>query len=255
VAVGELAAPTGRRRARQESAAPPEAARAGAARRLERVEAAEREAAAALQARRADLDRLAVRVVPSPGPFAAVLDRGSPGVTFPVAGPWEFHDDWGDPRSGGRRHRGTDIWSPLGSPVVAVEDGVARTANEDLGGTVVYLNGRSGTLYYYAHLSAVAARVLGAGAGTPVAAGEVLGRVGNSGNAAGGPTHLHFQVGEGADWVNPYPLLAALSNGVMDARARQAVLPTASTAPPAPPQAAATATAPGAASPGAGDGA
>jgi len=135
------------------------------------------------------------------------------GFAFPVAGPVDFIDSWGFPRMTGTKyshwHQGTDIFAAQGTPLVATEDGtLAKIGSGVLGGNKLWVVGESGTEYYYAHLSAFAA---GAVNGKAVKAGEVVGYVGNTGNALGTPFHLHFEIhpnGEGA--VNPYPLLKAV---------------------------------------------
>jgi murein DD-endopeptidase MepM/ murein hydrolase activator NlpD len=128
--------------------------------------------------------------------------RGS-GWICPVAGPRAFSDDYGDARGGGRRHQGNDILAPRGTPVVAnVAGDVSRHPNR-LGGLSYYLHGDDGNTYYGAHLSAY-------GADGHVSAGTVIGYVGNSGDASGGPTHLHFEYHPGGGGaVNPYTLLRA----------------------------------------------
>lgn len=113
-----------------------------------------------------------------------------------------------------REHLGIDIMAPLGTPVVAVEDGVAWPATEPKGGKVVYLEapGRGvltrATRYFYGHLSAWPPLLQFAQ--VPVMAGDVLGFVGNTGNAANGPAHLHFQIREGSLVVDPYEPLQAV---------------------------------------------
>ncbi|MCE5191126.1 MAG: peptidoglycan DD-metalloendopeptidase family protein [Actinomycetia bacterium] len=121
---------------------------------------------------------------------------------LPVAGPNSYIDSWGFARSGGRQHKGTDIMAKRGTPVVAVKDGVVRVSTNSLGGLCVYLTADDGTEYYYAHLDTV---VRSSGR---VDAGQKIATVGNSGNAAGGPTHVHFEVHPGGGSpVDPYPIL------------------------------------------------
>jgi len=109
------------------------------------------------------------------------------------------------------QHRGTDILAPAGSPILAVEQGVAWSDIDPKGGKVVYLIGESGAHYYYAHLQEWALKLISATREQPwpVEAGDVIGKVGTTGNAAGRPPHIHFQmkfVGlVGQTQVNPYP--------------------------------------------------
>lgn len=128
---------------------------------------------------------------------------------FPVAELRKpFRNDWDEPRSGGRRHRGTDLLAQTGVALMAIEDGVyEQTTVGSLGGLSVYLVGDSGARYYYAHLDEAVAME----EGQRVYAGQVIGTVGDSGNATGSP-HLHLQYAPsgGSAWENPYPLLAAL---------------------------------------------
>jgi murein DD-endopeptidase MepM/ murein hydrolase activator NlpD len=113
-----------------------------------------------------------------------------------------YSDTWGAPRSGGRTHKGTDVFAPMGSPSYAVTDGVVtRMSWSGNGGKQVYLRGNDGNEYFYAHMSSYVAR-----AGQRVAAGDLIATVGDTGNASGGASHVHFEVhpGGGAP-VNPYP--------------------------------------------------
>jgi peptidoglycan LD-endopeptidase LytH len=113
---------------------------------------------------------------------------------------------FGDPRDGGaRRHEGVDIFAPRGTPVVAVASGtVTRVSSDNIGGLVVWLADASSDLsYYYAHLDEQHVRE-----GQWVAAGDVLGTVGNTGNARGTPPHLHFGVYRpGRSAIDPASLL------------------------------------------------
>jgi murein DD-endopeptidase MepM/ murein hydrolase activator NlpD len=107
-------------------------------------------------------------------------------------------------------HLGVDIMAPLHSRLVAVESGVAWSSTEPKGGLVVYLLGGSGTRYYYAHLEQLGGPWLitaTAANPTPVKAGEDIGTIGTSGNAAGRPPHVHFQIRRGSDVVDPFPEL------------------------------------------------
>jgi len=127
----------------------------------------------------------------------------TPGFVCPVKGSVAFSNDWGNPRSDGRTHKGTDLFAKRGTPLVAVAEGRIRLSTEELGGTSVYLTANYGVVFYYAHLDRYAPRVR---SGQRVEIGDVIAYVGDSGNALGGTPHLHFQVhpGGGAP-VNPYP--------------------------------------------------
>ena len=118
-----------------------------------------------------------------------------------------FINDWGFPRSGGRRHRGNDIFAPMRQPVKAVVSGSIRLTGGGLGGTGLWLSADNGVDYYYAHLAGYAS---GVSSGGRVARGQVIAYNGNSGNARGGAPHLHFQLhprGRTSAPVNPYPTL------------------------------------------------
>jgi tape measure domain-containing protein len=139
------------------------------------------------------------------------------GLVFPIAGysTKGQANSWGNPRSGGRSHKGSDLFAPLGTPVVAAKEGVVTKTNpreSGLGGiTVTVENG--GWNYYYAHLTRIAN---GIAAGVAVKAGQVLGSVGQTGNARGTSPHLHFSVypvaGGYNAGVNPWDLLTGSSS-------------------------------------------
>ncbi len=137
-----------------------------------------------------------------------------PGWVFPVQGPNDFVDSFGAPRYAGEYHlhAGCDIMCAGGTPLVAVVDGVVASANRvdsGLGGLTVWLRGDDGNSYYYAHLSSIRE---GIDEGARVVAGQVLGAAGNTGDAGGGPMHLHFEIYVGGGpAVDPYLVLKGLA--------------------------------------------
>ncbi|HXI12394.1 MAG TPA: M23 family metallopeptidase [Thermoanaerobaculia bacterium] len=117
----------------------------------------------------------------------------------------DLDDNFGAPREGGRRHRGIDIFAPRGAQVVAVTDGyISYIGEQGKGGRCLWLVTDSGTSFYYAHLDRWAP---GLYEGMEVSSGSLLGFVGTTGNAVHTPPHLHFQVVDNDEAVNPYPLL------------------------------------------------
>ncbi len=136
-----------------------------------------------------------------------------PIASYPVS---SLHHDWGDPREGGqRKHQGLDLMAPGGTPVVAALSGmVEKLFDSDRGGHTVYIRSPDRRwMLYYAHLKGYAPDLA---EGQQVRQGQVVGYVGDSGNAGAGNTHLHFAVSwmrAGDHWyqgepVDPYPLLA-----------------------------------------------
>jgi murein DD-endopeptidase MepM/ murein hydrolase activator NlpD len=116
------------------------------------------------------------------------------GYVFPVYGPVSFTDTFGAFRGDvpGNWHHGDDIFAPLGAPILACADGIVFSVGwNDLGGNRLWLRDAQGNEFYYAHLSAFSPLARN---GLHVKAGEVLGFVGNTGDAAGTPTHLHFEI-------------------------------------------------------------
>ena len=136
------------------------------------------------------------------GASAATSSRAGGGSwRCPVPGAG-FVDDFGYVKPTGHVHQGVDLYAPRGTPVVAPVAGVVSTFPNHLGGKAVHLSGNDGNRYYGAHLDRY-------GRTGRVSAGTVIGYVGNSGDAVGGPTHLHFEVRPGgAVPVSPYPFLA-----------------------------------------------
>jgi murein DD-endopeptidase MepM/ murein hydrolase activator NlpD len=114
---------------------------------------------------------------------------------------------WGDgygPRGTGF-HWGVDLFKPLGTPVVTVQSGTVRNVpNEGSGGNVVYLTAADGTVFQFAHLQDFV------GGDRRVAQGDVIGHVGQTGNATA--VHLHFEIRIGGltgNRVDPAPTLRA----------------------------------------------
>jgi murein DD-endopeptidase MepM/ murein hydrolase activator NlpD len=134
---------------------------------------------------------------------------GETGYAFPVYGPAVFGDTFGAPGSGvaGGWHHGDDIFAPLGTPVVAVAHGLVFSVGWDRAdGHRLWLRDDRGNEFYYAHLSAYSPLAVN---GAIVNAGDVLGFVGDTGNAEGTPFHLHFE-------VHPVGLLDRGYDGAVD---------------------------------------
>jgi murein DD-endopeptidase MepM/ murein hydrolase activator NlpD len=126
------------------------------------------------------------------------------GIVCPVQGAVSFIDSWGAPRHQGA-HQGVDLMAATGTPNVAVVSGDVTYKGGGTSGLGAYLHGDDGNLYYYFHLSAYE------GGARHVSQGEVIGFVGNTGDARYTAPHTHFEIhpGGGAA-VNPYPSVAAV---------------------------------------------
>jgi peptidoglycan LD-endopeptidase LytH len=191
--------------------------------REEQREREELERRTAEEALRVELELAAELVAAVPEPARRVEPRGGPdggrtgvsgggsspaasfvdAIVCPVIGGSAWGDTWGAPRSGGRRHQGVDMLAPIGTPLVAVVSGLAQHRTNRLGGITVSLLGDNGNTYYYAHLDAYE------GPEGRVGQGQVIGYVGDTGNATGVP-HLHFEVRpNGGVPVNPTPSVRA----------------------------------------------
>jgi peptidoglycan LD-endopeptidase LytH len=132
----------------------------------------------------------------------------TPGFVCPIGGPTWFIDSWHAPRSGGRLHKGTDMFSPRGTPLVAVGDGTVHLSFDELGGNTVWLHADHGVNYFYAHLDSRPGDLRD---GQRVSRGQVVGYVGDTGNPMPGAYHLHFGIYPAAlVAVNPYPTVQAL---------------------------------------------
>jgi len=148
--------------------------------------------------------------------------KSVPRLVFPVIGEVTYSDDFGAPRAGGS-HQGNDILADRKAPAIAVESGKVKFwTTSAAAGCMLYLYGDSGTTYLYIHLnndltmkndnrgSCVAGTSYAAGLkdGARVSAGQLVGYVGDSGDANGIHPHLHFEVhpNDGSA-VDPYPYL------------------------------------------------
>ena len=141
-------------------------------------------------------------------------------IVFPVVGKVQYIDDFGAPR-GGSLHQGNDLMAAKKSPAVAAEAGkVKYWTTSASAGCMLYLYGESGTTYLYIHLNndvtmkndnkgkCVRGTAYTVKNGAKVAAGQQIGYVGDSGDANGGASHLHFEVHPGGGKaVSPYPYL------------------------------------------------
>lgn len=147
---------------------------------------------------------------------------------FPVAGEATFGDDWWYPRFSPEfhLHEGTDVFAAFGTPVAAPFDGVVTMGEGRVGGLYTYLTVEDGTYYYFAHLDRLpefpddaritdptevaryAFREFDQRVAFRVSAGDVIGVVGDTGNAQGGSPHVHFEVHPGGGpATNPKPIL------------------------------------------------
>jgi len=145
---------------------------------------------------------------------ASLESLSFPGVSSktPFARPLigrKLTDTFGAPRPGGRKHEGIDIFAPEGTPIHAITSGtVVQGFQNALGGNVVRIQGDDGRFYFYAHLKDGTNDHLKVG--QHVNAGQVIGGVGHTGDAAGTPNHLHFQVRENGEWINPFKFVEPL---------------------------------------------
>ena len=140
----------------------------------------------------------------SSGSGSSSLTASGPQLRCPVPGA-SFMNDWGFPRDGGSRfHQGTDMFAPKGTTVRAPASGTVVYGSNHLGGRTFNLTTSDGWVFYGAHLSATI------GSDRNVTKGEAIAKVGNSGDASGGATHLHVGLKRaGGRARNPYPFLLA----------------------------------------------
>jgi murein DD-endopeptidase MepM/ murein hydrolase activator NlpD len=127
-------------------------------------------------------------------------------VVCPIDGAHTFIDSWGFARSGGRRHKGVDMMAKSGVPIVAPIAGDVAHRSNRVGGRSFHLTADDGTYFYGTHLS-------GYGKSGRVEAGEIIGYIGDDGNAAGLP-HLHLEIHPTKrNPTNPYPSVAVVCEG------------------------------------------
>lgn len=140
----------------------------------------------------------------NPAPAKVSAAAVSKTLVYPVAGQKsKIKDLWGARRAGGtRKHKGIDIHAQKGTPVVAITDGVIVERDHTLiGGKTLWLKSKThGWTAYYAHLDKQTVKQ-----GQYVRKGQVIGTVGNTGNARTTPPHLHFGISGNDGWVNPLP--------------------------------------------------
>ncbi|WP_101925921.1 MULTISPECIES: M23 family metallopeptidase [Luteimonas] len=124
-------------------------------------------------------------------------------------------DTYGAPRGSDRQHEGVDIFAPRGTPVRSATQGLVTSVREGgLGGRQVWVMGPGRQRHYYAHLDDWAPLLE---PGDLVQAGDMLGTVGDTGNARGTPPHLHYGVYASDGAYDPLPLLLAASTDATDA--------------------------------------
>ncbi|MGI9052250.1 MAG: M23 family metallopeptidase [Ilumatobacteraceae bacterium] len=141
---------------------------------------------------------------PPPPPGGVVLEAK------PVEAPCNYSDTYGAPRSGGRVHLGVDIMAAQGNDLYAVVTGTVSKIYVDyvgsLAGNGLRIRQPDGTYFFYGHLLRLADGIV---LGSTVTAGQLVGYVGQTGNA--GTPHLHLEIHpQGGAAVNPYPIVHAI---------------------------------------------
>jgi hypothetical protein len=142
-------------------------------------------------------------------PLTVTPPLGQGSYLFPVVGVSGYGDSYGAFRGDvhGKWHHGDDIFAALGTPVVAVANGtINRVGWHKVGGWRLWVRDAAANQFYYAHLSGYAPAVFHS---RHVRAGDVLGFMGNTGDAFGGAPHLHFE-------VHPHQLLRLRYDGAVD---------------------------------------
>lgn len=136
-----------------------------------------------------------------------IIQGASPHLPVPVEGvrKGQLTNSWGSPRSGGRRHKGIDVFAPKDTSVLSTTPGIVfRVGHVRLGGPSVVVLGPGLEWHYYTHLN----KFGDIKPGELVAIGDILGYVGDKGNAKGTPFHLHYGIYSPVGIAqNPYPRL------------------------------------------------
>jgi murein DD-endopeptidase MepM/ murein hydrolase activator NlpD len=147
---------------------------------------------------------LAAAIAPAvggaPGQIQTVAGAGLQACPAPGT---SFGDTFGAPRSGGRSHAGVDMMGAYGQPIYAALPGTVSHSSSSLGGNQAYVHSAGGTYTFYAHLQGFS------DATGSVAAGTLIGYIGDTGNATGTP-HLHFEYHPNGTLVNPTPFVVAV---------------------------------------------
>jgi murein DD-endopeptidase MepM/ murein hydrolase activator NlpD len=161
----------------------------------------------------------------SPSSSTSSGDDFSLNLIIPVEGvsPDDLRDSFDAVRPGGRLHRAIDIIAPRGTPVLAAADGeIIRLSHNTAGGITIYqMSDDRRLVFYYAHLDRYADDLA---PGDYTIQGDVIGYVGNTGNAASGNCHLHFSIWAVTDpkkyWtgenINPYPILREADDAISE---------------------------------------
>ncbi|NLI91680.1 MAG: M23 family metallopeptidase [Peptococcaceae bacterium] len=134
-----------------------------------------------------------------------IYDPGKYG--FPLKQTCYYVDTYGADREGGARfHQGTDLFEKKGTPIYNVCPGtIEKLGWNRLGGERVGVRGDDGNYYYYAHLDKINPELI---IGKKIKTGELIGQMGNTGDAISTSDHLHFGIElPNGQWLNPYPFL------------------------------------------------
>jgi len=135
----------------------------------------------------------------------------------PLGGPFEHWYDWLAPRAGNKVHLGHDLIAPMGTPVLAVTDGFLARVDRvdqytggmtDRQGVAIAMVSAQGERFFYAHMAEIAPQLQ---PGSPVVTGQVIGWVGQTGDASMSVPHLHFEWRpDGRNYADPQAMVSEL---------------------------------------------